>query len=144
MTRRIKKVGVDEKVPVKLSVGDRELITQHTLADPGLTDRIEAAVPVRSRITGYYTLSELEDLQGFIAAETNQHGVGSCSGNSIHSMIGSRPPSSHMPMNYLQSGCKNLRHNRAIDSDTWQAALRALARARHRGRYAPTLIVSLS
>ena len=26
---------------------------------------------MRSRITGYYTLSELEDLQGFIAAETN-------------------------------------------------------------------------
>ena len=71
MTRRMKKVGVDEKVPVKLSVADRTLIIDHTLADPELTDRLEAASPVRSKIAVYYTLSELEYLQGFIAAEAN-------------------------------------------------------------------------
>lgn len=71
MTRRIKKVGVDEKVPVKLSVADRSLIVGHTFADPELIDRLEAAIPARSKITVHYTLSELEHLQGFIAAEAN-------------------------------------------------------------------------
>lgn len=71
MTRRIKRVGVDEGVPVKLSTGDRELILDHTFAGPDLTDRLAAAIPVRSKITVYYTLSELEDLQGYIAAEAN-------------------------------------------------------------------------
>jgi hypothetical protein len=71
VTRRIKKVGVDEKVPVKLFVADRSLIVDHTFVDPELLDRLEAATPVRSKITVHYTLSELEHLQGFIAAEAN-------------------------------------------------------------------------
>lgn len=71
MVRRIKKVGVDEGVPVKLSVRDRTLILDHTLTDPELTARLEAAVPVRSRITVHYTLSELDELLGFIAAKAN-------------------------------------------------------------------------
>ena len=71
MTRRIKSVGIDEGVPIKLSVGERELIIEHTFAGPDLTDRLAAAVPVRSKITVHYTLSELEDLQGYIAAEAN-------------------------------------------------------------------------
>lgn len=71
MKRGIKKVGVDEGVALKLSIGDRELIIDHTFAGPDLTDRLAAAAPVRSRITVYYTLSELEDLQGYIAAEAN-------------------------------------------------------------------------
>lgn len=71
MTRRIKKVGVDEGVALKLSIRDRELIIDRTFAGPDLTDRLAAAAPVRSKITVYYTLSELEDLQGHIAAQAN-------------------------------------------------------------------------
>ena len=71
VTQRIKRVGVDDKVPVKLSVADRSLLVDHTLADPELISRLEAATPERSKITVHYTLSELEDLQGFIAAEAN-------------------------------------------------------------------------
>ena len=69
--RKVKRVEIEERVPVRLSIRDRELILNHTLADPELTDRLESAVPVRSRITAYYTLYELEYLQGFIAAEAN-------------------------------------------------------------------------
>jgi len=71
VTRRIKKVGVDEGVPLKLTLQDRNLIIDRTFAGPDLTDRLTAIAPVRSRIAVHYTLSELEDLQGYIAAEAN-------------------------------------------------------------------------
>lgn len=71
MTRRIKRVGVDEGVRLKLTVAERDLIVDRTFAGPELTDRLAAAVAVRSKITVFYTLSELEELQGHIAAEAN-------------------------------------------------------------------------
>lgn len=71
MVKKIKMIGFDEKVPVKLSVSDRDLIVCYTLAGPDLTDRLERANAAGSWIIAQYTLAELDELLGFIAAEAN-------------------------------------------------------------------------
>ncbi len=69
MSRKV--VGVDEHVPVRLSLRQRQLILDHTFADPGLTKRLEV-LEVRNRsVTAGYTLSEIDELAGFVAAEAN-------------------------------------------------------------------------
>lgn len=65
------KVGVDEKVPVELTPEQRDLILKHTLADPDLTAPLEIAPAAGKKIAVGYTLSDIEELMGFIAAEAN-------------------------------------------------------------------------
>jgi hypothetical protein len=68
---KLKKVAVDEAVPLRLSVADRDLILAHTYADQELTAPLEAAKVERSTITVRYALWELEELEGHIAAAAN-------------------------------------------------------------------------
>ena len=66
-----RRVGVDEPVPVQLSLNQRELIVENTFAGSDLTDRLRLA-EVRGRsVLLHYTLSEIEELAGFVAAEAN-------------------------------------------------------------------------
>ena len=70
MTQRIK-VGVDERVPVKLTASQRDLILNHTFAGADVTGPLVIAPLVGTRILVHYTLSDIEDLMGFVAAEAN-------------------------------------------------------------------------
>ena len=70
MTER-KKVRENEKVPVTLSAADRALVLDHTFADPDLTAPLRRLRRRAEDVIVRYTLSDLEKLQGFIAAEAN-------------------------------------------------------------------------
>lgn len=65
-----KRIDEGEQIQVKMTVQDRELIREHTMADPDYADRLQE-VPGRRGLTGEYTLEDLEDLLGYIAAEAN-------------------------------------------------------------------------
>ncbi len=66
-----KKIGVDEKVPVQLTMEQRDLILKDTLADPDLTGPLEIAPAAGNKIAVGYTLADIEELMGFVAAEAN-------------------------------------------------------------------------
>jgi hypothetical protein len=66
-----KKVRENEKVPITFSAGDRELVLDHTFADPDLTAPLRRRRRPAEDVVVRYTLSDLEELQGFIAAEAN-------------------------------------------------------------------------
>ena len=68
------RVGVDERIPVVISLEDRQLIVEHTFADPDLVDRLLISEIRDGELRVGYTLSELDELQGFIAAELNHTG----------------------------------------------------------------------
>ncbi|MDA0337015.1 MAG: hypothetical protein O2782_17760 [bacterium] len=65
-----KRIDEGEQIQVKMIVQDRELIREHTTADSDYADRLQE-VPGRRDLSGEYTLEDLEDLLGFIAAEAN-------------------------------------------------------------------------
>jgi hypothetical protein len=66
-----KRIRPDEKLPLDLSDGERELILQHTFADEDLTRRL-GIVPRAGESAAYrFTLDELDDLAGYVAAEAN-------------------------------------------------------------------------
>ncbi len=60
----------DGKIQVEMTTQDRELILDHTFADPEYAERLHG-VPDSKKLVGTYTLDELEDLAGFIAHEAN-------------------------------------------------------------------------
>jgi hypothetical protein len=66
-----KVVREDEAVPVAFTEADRRLITDHTAADPEYMSRLRPAGKGRSGLSGLFTLYDLEDLTGYIAAEAN-------------------------------------------------------------------------
>jgi len=72
MSRKV--VGVDEPVPVRLSLRQRELILDHTFAGPELADRLRVVEAKNRLITAHFTLSEIDELAGFVAAEANHSG----------------------------------------------------------------------
>ena len=64
-----KRIRPDDKLPLDLSDGERELILQHTFADDQLTRRL-CIVPRAGKSAAYrFTLGELDDLAGYVAAE---------------------------------------------------------------------------
>jgi len=66
-----KRVRPDEKVPLKLSARERELILEHTFADDELTAPLCIA-PASNKASVYcFTLDDLEELMGYVAAEAN-------------------------------------------------------------------------
>ena len=65
------RVGVDEPVPVAITLEERQLICEHTFADPDLTARLRVSEIRNGELRVSYTLSELDDLQGHIAAAAN-------------------------------------------------------------------------
>lgn len=68
------RVGVDERVPVAITLEERQLVTEHTLADPELTDRLRMGDFRDGELQVGYTLSELDELLEFIAAAANHAG----------------------------------------------------------------------
>ena len=64
------RIAPDERVEVTMSVRDRELLFEHTFADREYS-RCLSAVPGTTKLVGRYTLDDLEDILGFIAAEAN-------------------------------------------------------------------------
>jgi len=69
---RIRKaVRPGERVPLKLSNRQRELILKHTFADDELTAPLHVT-PVSNKASVYsFTLDDLEELMGYVAAEAN-------------------------------------------------------------------------
>ncbi len=66
-----KRVAVDEQVPVRLSLDDRAAILDHTMAGPNLTARLKVAELKGKNLQIGFTLSEIEELYGYVAAEAN-------------------------------------------------------------------------
>ena len=68
-----KRTKIDEGqiVPVKLSPRDRELITEHTMAGPDITTPLENVPPEAGVLKFGYTLDDLDELLGYVAAEAN-------------------------------------------------------------------------
>ena len=62
-----KRIRPEEKVPLELNDRERELILNHSLAEPELTDRLRLVPAPDYR----FTLDDLDELAGYIAAEAN-------------------------------------------------------------------------
>jgi hypothetical protein len=66
-----KRIRPEEKVPLDLNARERELILQHTFADDQLTRRLRIVPGVGESAAYRFTLGELDDLAGYVAAEAN-------------------------------------------------------------------------
>ncbi len=69
-TQRIR-IRPNETVPLELNERERELILSHTFADESLTNRLRAASKKGERPVIRFTLNDLDELAGFVAAEAN-------------------------------------------------------------------------
>jgi hypothetical protein len=65
-----KRIKPDEPIRIELSERDRVLLLDHTLADPEYANRLQS-VPGKKHLVGAFTLDDLEDILGYIAAEAN-------------------------------------------------------------------------
>lgn len=70
MTHR-KQIAVGEKVPLELTGRERELILKHTFAGSNLTDRLRVMPSPGRRPLYRFTLGDLDELAGYVAAEAN-------------------------------------------------------------------------
>ncbi len=66
-----KKIAPGQRVPVKLSPRDRELIIEYAMLDQSLIEHLEKAAPDAGVVAFEYTLDHLDALLGTIAAEAN-------------------------------------------------------------------------
>lgn len=60
-----------EKISIKFTIEERDLIVNHTFADDYLTERLIIAKAEGKYIKVSYSLDEIDDLAGFVAAEAN-------------------------------------------------------------------------
>ena len=65
------RVSPGDQVPIELSERERELIVQHSFADEELTRRLLVVPQPGAAPVYYYTLDELDELAGYVAAEAN-------------------------------------------------------------------------
>lgn len=68
MNRR--RIQPDEKVTVRMTTRDRELLLEYTLGDPEYAERLRPDSNGKG-LVGEYTLDDLEDIVGYVAAEAN-------------------------------------------------------------------------
>ncbi len=66
-----KKIKYGEPVDVSFTQGERTLMLEYTLAGPDLTDRLRVASIRGRNIVAKFTLDDLDELLGYIAAEAN-------------------------------------------------------------------------
>jgi hypothetical protein len=66
-----KRIRPDEKIPLDLSDLERDLIVQRTFADDQLTRRLRLVRRAGDSAAYRFTLGELDDLAGYVAAEAN-------------------------------------------------------------------------
>jgi hypothetical protein len=65
------RVRPDEKLLLYLNHRERELILQHTFADDSLTRRLRIVPRAGESVAYRFTLNELDELAGYVAAEAN-------------------------------------------------------------------------
>jgi len=66
-----KKIKYGEPVDVSFTQEERTLILEYTLAGPDLTDRLRIASTRQKKLVVKFTLDDLDELLGYIAAEAN-------------------------------------------------------------------------
>ena len=66
-----KKIKRGQKVEVSFSPRERVLVLEHTFAGPNLTTALRRAQVEAGRSVIRYTLDDLDELLGFVAAEAN-------------------------------------------------------------------------
>ena len=64
-------IASETRIEVLLSHAERDLILEHTFAGPNLTARMQMASVKGTRLAIDYTLDDLDELLGYIAAEAN-------------------------------------------------------------------------
>ncbi len=67
--KRLIKQG--QKIPVRFSLRERDLICEHVFAEPALTDRLKLTLLERDKIVVKYSLDELNGLLESISAKAN-------------------------------------------------------------------------
>ena len=60
-----------EKAALSITLAQRDLIRDHTFASPHLTDALKIAELKDKKIIVYYTLDDLDELAGYVAAAAN-------------------------------------------------------------------------
>ena len=65
------RIQPNEKVPLELNERERELVLEHTFADEELTNRLRVVPRKGERPVFRFTLDDLDELGGFVAAEAN-------------------------------------------------------------------------
>jgi hypothetical protein len=60
-----------EQIEIKFTEKERDLILEHTLADPYLTKRLKIAEIKGKYLITKFTIEDLDELIGYIAAEAN-------------------------------------------------------------------------
>lgn len=66
-----KRIAVGEKIPLELTERERDLIMKHTFAGNNLTDRLRVVPSPGQRPFYRFTLDDLDELAGYVAAEAN-------------------------------------------------------------------------
>ena len=66
-----KKIKFGEKVPIKFTLDERDLILNNTFAGGYLIDPLKIAPMEKNKINVMYSIDDLEELNGYIAAEAN-------------------------------------------------------------------------
>jgi hypothetical protein len=66
-----KTIASGTAVEVLFTLAERDLIVEHTFAGPDLTDRLQLATVKGTKLAVKYTLDDLDELLGYIAAEAN-------------------------------------------------------------------------
>ena len=65
------KIAEDEPIEVPFSARERRLIIDHTFAEPDLADRLQTAAARGGKYFASFTLYDIEELCGYVAAEAN-------------------------------------------------------------------------
>jgi hypothetical protein len=66
-----KKIKEGQKVAVGFSPRERQLVLEHTFAEPELTTALRRARLVDGRHMVRYTLGDIDEVLGYVAAEAN-------------------------------------------------------------------------
>ncbi len=66
-----KKIEQGSEVSVLLTTRERDLVLEHTFAGPNLTERLRLAPVSGAHLVVKYTMDDLDELLGYIAAEAN-------------------------------------------------------------------------
>ncbi len=60
-----------DEIEIKFTFQERDLIIDHTFADPELTKKLKIAEIKGKHLITKYSIHDLDDMLGFIAAEAN-------------------------------------------------------------------------
>jgi hypothetical protein len=75
LMKRWEQIANGERVSLELNERVRDLIIKHTFAGNNLTDRLRLLPGPRKRPVYRFTLDDLDELAGYVAAEANHANV---------------------------------------------------------------------